>query len=476
MRKDRKHAVVLGGSMAGLGAARALANHFERVTIVERDNLPTDSVSRRGVPQGQHAHGVTPLGFRILSHYFPNIMDELVADGALRGDFTGDFLWHQFGGWKLRANSGLESILARRPHLERKVRERVLALNKITLLQGHDVEEPVFDPGSQCVTGVRVKNRSNAATGTLDADLVVDALGRSSPSPKWLAAWGCGEVRESNAVVEVGYATAEFERRSGDLYNSFGAIIACTPPHSTRKGVILATEDNGWIITLVGCLRDYPPTDLAAWKEYARSLPTSDIFDLVKDREPLGPIAAYRFPANRRRHYEKLDRFPQGYVVTGDALCSFNPAYGQGMSVAFSDARALDDCLAAGDDDLAKRFFQKAAPANDGAWAVATGEDYRFPEVEGRRPPGFGIVSRYMEWAHRAARKDPVVLKQFFEVAGLVAPPSSMLAPGIAWRVLVGGLSGRQKSPAQKITGAEQRSQEALRRYDRAKLDTVAGD
>ncbi|HKD22739.1 MAG TPA: FAD-dependent monooxygenase [Rhizomicrobium sp.] len=467
---DRKHAVVLGGSMAGLGAARALANHFERVTIVERDELPTSTVSRKGVPQGQHAHGVTPCGFRVLSHYFPGIMDDLVADGALRGDFTGDFLWYQFDAWKLRMDSGLELILARRPCLERKVRERVLALNHVALLQGHDVDEPVFDPGTQRVTGVRVRNRTTDATTTLDADLVVDALGRSSPSPKWLSAWGCGEVSETNVVVDVGYATAEFERRPGDFFDSFGAIIAATPPHSTRYGAILATEDNGWIITLVGCLRDYPPTDIAAWKEFARALPTQDIYELVKDREPRGPLAAFRFPANRRRHYEKLERFPHGYLVTGDALCSFNPVYGQGMSVAFSDARALDLCLEAGDDDLAKRFFLKAAPVVDGAWAVATGEDLRYPEVEGRRPAGFGIVSRYMEWAHRVARKDPVVLKQFFQVAGLIEAPSSMLAPAIAWRVLTGGRGIRQASPAHKVAagGGGQAFQETPRRVDEA--------
>jgi 2-polyprenyl-6-methoxyphenol hydroxylase-like FAD-dependent oxidoreductase len=454
MKPNRKHAVVLGGSIAGLGAARAFANHFERVTIVERDELTASTANRKGVPQGQHAHGVTPCGYRQLSHYFPTIMDELVADGGLRGDFTGDFLWYQFGGWKLRTDSGLEAIFVSRPHLERRVREHVLALPNVKLLQGSDGEEPVFDPQRHRVTGLRVRNRATNANTTLDADLVVDALGRSSPSPQWLASWGLGEVSETSVVVDVGYATAQFQRRPGDFHGAFGAIIAGTPPYSTRYTGILAAEGDRWIITLVGCLRDFPPTDLAAWREFARSLPTPDVFDLVKDRDPLGPIVSYRFPANRRRHYEKLARFPRGYLVTGDALCSFNPIYGQGMSVALSDARALDDCLAAGDDDLAKRFFAKSAPVVDGAWAVATGEDFRYPKVEGRRPPGFGIVSRYMERAHDAARKDAVVLRQFFNVAGLIAPPSSMLAPAIVWRVLAGGRGTLQANPAHKLAQA----------------------
>jgi hypothetical protein len=261
-------------------------------------------------------------------------------------------------------------------------------------------------------------------------------------------------VTETNVLIDVGYATGEFERRPQDLYGSMGAIIAGTAPQSTRFTAILGAEGNRWIITLAGCLRDFPPTDFAAWKEFARALPTSDLLDMIEDREPLGPLVSYRFPANRHRHYEKLRRFPRGYLVTGDAVCSFNPIYGQGMSVALSEARALDGCLAAGDGDLAKRFFREVTRIVASPWAIATGEDYRYPQVEGRRPPGFGFVTRYMERAHRAAGKDPVVLRQFFKVVSLLAPPPTMMAPAIAWRVLLGGRGMRQTSPAQKAAQA----------------------
>jgi 2-polyprenyl-6-methoxyphenol hydroxylase-like FAD-dependent oxidoreductase len=204
------HAIVLGGSMAGLGAARALANHFERVTLVERDDLTTDSAHRKGVPQAQHAHGLLPSGYRILSDYFPRMMDELVAEGAIRGDLTGDFLWYQYGGWKLRADSGLEAIVVSRPLLERKVRDRVLALPKVTLLQGHDAESPIVDPGTRRVTGLSVRKLATGATAALDADLVVDARGRGSPSQTWLASLGYGQVKETTVPIEVGYATGVF--------------------------------------------------------------------------------------------------------------------------------------------------------------------------------------------------------------------------------------------------------------------------
>ena len=132
-------------------------------------------------------------------------------------------------------------------------------------------------------------------------------------------------------------------------------------------------------------------------------------------------------------------------------MCSFNPVYGQGMSVAVAEAHALDRCLAGGDIDLAKRFFHEVAQIVESPWAIATGEDYRYPQVEGRRPPGFAIISRYMARAHRIATKDPVVLKRFFEVASLLASPPAMMAPGIAWRVLLGNGGARETSPARKV-------------------------
>jgi 2-polyprenyl-6-methoxyphenol hydroxylase-like FAD-dependent oxidoreductase len=446
-----EHAIVLGASMAGLGTARALTNHFARVTVIDRDELPDEAAVRKGVPQGAHAHGVLASGYRVLDAYFPGMMDELVAGGAMHGDVTGDFLWYQFGHWKLRADCGLRGIVVTRPTLEAAVRRRVRALPKVTLLTGHDVEAPVFDAGR--VTGVTLKNRATGVSSTLDADLVVDALGRGSPSAKWLSSSGFGDVATEEIKVDVGYATASFERRSGDLFGSIGCVVLGTPPKATRHGFVLGAEGDRWTITLVGVLRDYPPTDLAEWREFAHSLPTPDVHALVKDREPLTPIARYRFPANQRRLYSRLPKFPLGYLVLGDAVCSFNPAYGQGMSVALCQAKALDECLEAGDDGLAARFWSRVDELTEAPWAIATGEDLRYPAVAGARPPGFGIISRYMERAHQAAARDPVVLRRFFDVANLLAPPTAMLSPSIAWRVLVGGRGVSQATPAEKQAG-----------------------
>ncbi|OAI40420.1 FAD-binding monooxygenase [bacterium SCGC AG-212-C10] len=440
------HAVIMGASMAGLTAARAASNHFERVTIVERDRLAEEAENRKGVPQGNHAHGLLATGYRVLDAYYPGLFDEIVANGGKRGDVTGDFLWYQYGNWKLRTNCGLGGCIMSRALLESTVRKYTKALPNVTFADGFDAEHPVYAGGR--VTGVTIKSHDTGAIETMDADLVVDATGRGSQSPKWLQEWGFKPAPETQIEVNVGYATAVFERRETDLWGASGAIIAGTVPRATRFAAVIAMEGERWMVTLAGAVKDYPPTDLPGWTDFARGLPTIDVSEMLKGREPIGEILSYRYPANRRRHYEQLETFPEGYVVIGDAVCSFNPVYGQGMSVACMEAKAFDECLAAGRQGLWKPFFARAKKITESPWTIATGEDLKYPQVVGKRPPGFAFVNRYMARAHDACAKDPVVLRQFFNVANLLAPPASMLSPRIAWRVAVGGRGQRQKSPA----------------------------
>jgi 2-polyprenyl-6-methoxyphenol hydroxylase-like FAD-dependent oxidoreductase len=422
--------------MSGLLAARALSRHFERVTVVERDVLPQGAEVRKGVPQSGHAHGLLASGYRVLDEYFPGLMDELEALGAPRSDIVGDFLWYQYGRWKLRHEAGLRGILVSRPCLEAAIRRRVKAQGGVTFLEGADGVRPVLDPAGGRVTGLVVRRREVNVQETLAADLVVDASGRGSQSPKWLQEWGFGLPEELAVKVDVGYATRTFERRPGEFFNSNGGIISGTPPASTRYAGVLAAEGSRWVVTLVGMLGDYPPTDEEGWVRFAASLPVPAVHELVTSARPLTEIVRYRFPANQRRLYERMRRFPAGYLVMGDAVCSFNPVYGQGMSVAATQARALDDVLAGGTDCLWQRFYARARRIIDTPWLVATGEDLRYPQVEGRRPLGSRLVNRYLERVHAVASQDPVVCRRFFDVLNLLAPPLSLMSPPTAWRVL----------------------------------------
>jgi 2-polyprenyl-6-methoxyphenol hydroxylase-like FAD-dependent oxidoreductase len=444
MEQKRGHAIVMGASMAGLTAARALSNHFSSVTVIERDQLPAEAEARKGVPQGRHAHGLLATGYNVLDSYFPTMFDEAVEAGARRGDINADFLWYQYGGWKLRMATGLEGVIMSRSLLESLVRKHTRAIANVTFCDGFDAEAPIFENGA--VRGLEVKAPGGSKESFM-ADLVVDATGRGSQSPKWLREWGYAAVPETEIRINVGYATALFERRPDDLWGTGGAIIAGTVPRSTRFAAALQIEGDMWMVTLVGALEDYPPTDLQGWLAFAESLPTPDLRNLLEGREPIGEIQAYRYPANRRRHYDQMASFPSGYLVTGDAVCSFNPVYGQGMSVAAAEAKALDDCLSSGVDPLWKGFYRRAKKITDSPWTIATGEDLKYPQVVGKRPPGFGMVNRYMARAHAACAKDPVVLRQFFKVANLMAPPASMLSPRIGWRVALGGRGTAQELP-----------------------------
>jgi 2-polyprenyl-6-methoxyphenol hydroxylase-like FAD-dependent oxidoreductase len=447
MRDRHPSALVVGASMSGLLAARALSPYFDRVTLVERDVLPTDAELRKGVPQSAHAHGLLASGYRVMDEYFPGIMDELEAAGAPRGDVVGDFLWFQYGRWKLRHHAGLRGITVSRPCLEAAIRRRVKALSNITFLEGAEAVTPRFDAATNRVTGLVVREAGRSTEDTLDADLVVDASGRGSQSPKWLEAWGFRPPEEISVRVDIGYATRTFERRPGDFFDSVGGIIAGTPPASTRWGAVLAAEGNRWVVTLVGILGDYPPTTEQEWLAFAASLPVPAVHELVTSAKPLTDIVSYRFPANRRRAYERMKRFPSGYLVTGDAVCSFNPIYGQGMSVAAAEAKALDDALEAGLDGLAKRFYARVRKIVDIPWAIATGEDLRFPQVEGPRPPGFQLVNRYLERVHAVASEDQTVCRKFFDVLNLLAAPPSLMSPGVAWRVLARSAPTGETSP-----------------------------
>ena len=429
-------AVVVGASMSGLLAVRALSDRFERVTVVERDVLKDGDDARKGVPQSAHAHGLLASGYRVMDRYFPGMMDELEALGAPRGDVVGDFLWFQYGRWKLRHDSGLRGITVSRPCLEAAVRRRVKAIPNVTFLEGAEGVSPRLNATTGHVTALSVQRRGYGREETLDADLVIDATGRGSQAPRWLDQAGFGRPPELAVKVDVGYATRTFERRRGDFFNSIGGIISGTPPASTRYGAVLAAEGRRWVVTLVGMLGDYPPTTEKDWNEFAATLPVSAVHELVTSAPPLTDIVSYRFPANQRRLYERMKRFPAGYLVIGDAVCSFNPIYGQGMSVAAAEAEALAESLEPGLDGLAPRFYAKVRRIVDIPWTIATGEDLRYPQVEGHRPPGFALVNRYLERVHAAASEDRVVCRKFFDVLNLLAAPPSLMSPAVAWRVL----------------------------------------
>jgi 2-polyprenyl-6-methoxyphenol hydroxylase-like FAD-dependent oxidoreductase len=426
---SRHRAIVIGGSMSGMLAARVLADHFAEVVLFDRDAFPQPGENRKGVPQGQHAHALLASGRQILERYFPGFKDELYGQGALKGDYQ-RVRWFDNGVYHTRFD-GLEALVISRPRLEAHVRARLSALPNVRINDRRDVDTLAADAGR--VTGVKVGD------DVISADLVVDASGRGSQSPAWLEKLGFPRPPEEAVRVGLGYTTRIFQRKPDHLKGDIAVICPSAPP-AKRGGVALAMEGDRWMVTLFGMLGDHPPNDDRGFLEFARSLPAPDVHEVIAQAEPLTALIPFKFPQSTRRHYESLARFPGGYLVFGDAVCSFNPIYGQGMSTAALQAAALDKCLTAGDAELAKRFFAAASKVIDAPWTMAVGGDLRYEDVDGPRTGMVKFVNWYIGKLHIAAAGDPAVARAFHRVANLLDPPPSLMQPAIAFRILQGNM------------------------------------
>ncbi len=433
------HALVLGASMGGLLAARILSEHFAQVTIIERDPVTSAPESRKGQPQTRHLHGLLASGLNTLTHYFPDLPQALEANGAIVQDFAETMHWHTYGGFRKPFHMGLRAALMSRPLLESLVRERTLARTNITLRDNTAVKGLVPNPERTKVIGVEVERRGASTTNeTITADLVVDATGRGSRTPQWLTELGYTAPQESEVKVNVGYATRLYRRDPNDPLGRSWLLSTPEAPKESRFGAIFPIEGDRWILSTGGWAGDHAPTDEESFNAFVRSLPNTDIYRIVSYSEPISEIVSHKFPANLRRHYEKLARFPLGYLVLGDAISSFNPTYGQGMSSAILQAAELDKILS--DDStaperLAHTFFVAAAKVVDIPWQLSVGEDFRFPQTTGPKPAGVDLINRYIAAVHRATQTDTVVGEAFLKVMNLLEPPTSLMTPRLMWRV-----------------------------------------
>lgn len=437
------HAAVLGGSVAGLLAARVLSDTFATVTVYDRDDLPTSGGGRKGVPQGEHSHGLLARGGQILEELFPGFIRALADQGAVPVDIQKDVVWLNDGLRIARVASDLHGIGVRRPTLEAYVRSRVATLPNVELKPRHEALGLLTSADRATVTGVRVLDATTGRQSEVAADLVVDATGRSNRGPTWLAEIGYDKPVEEHIDPETVYISWEHTRPAGGT--DFSAVIIGPSPASPRGGVAIACDGDRWMVTLLGVGDQVPPTDHEGFVAFAATLPGQEIHQIVTGSEPIGAAKKLRLPTSVRRRYERLTRLPEGFIAFGDAICSFNPAYGQGMTVAAVEAAVLRDCLADGRAGLPKRFFAKAATFIDVPWDIAVGADLRYPEVAGPRTGKVKFLNGYVGKLHIAAQRHTVVAHRFLSVANLMTPPQRLFAPGIVARVL---WSGRRKNIA----------------------------
>ena len=417
-------AVVLGAGIAGLLAARVLADHFDRVTVVERDDVTTPD-HRRGVPQARHLHGLMERGRQIMEELYPGLTAQLVAEGAPTTEVLCESRWYLSGLRMHPTSTGLITLLASRPMLEHGIRGRTLALDGVELLAGTGCG---LLTGPNAVTGVRL-----AGARALAADLVVDATGRGSKSPDWLAEHGHERPGEDRVDVDLGYASRLYRRRPEHLDGDRGVVVSTMP--GFRGGGAITLEGDRWHVTLAGMLGDHPPTDHDGFTAFAATLPVPDVHAIIRDAEPLTAPVPHRFRGSLRRRYDLVVAPPEGFLVVGDAMCSFNPLYAQGMTVAAQQALVLRDLLTAG-RLTPRRFYREAAKAVDTAWRMSTGADLRDERVEGPRPLRTRLTNAYVGRVHRAAHRDADVARVLMRAANLTIPPTALLAPPTVLRVL----------------------------------------
>ena len=433
------HAVVVGGSMAGLLAARVVADAFERVTLLERDRLPSGSTNRRGVPQDRHVHVLLEAGRSVLDSLFPEYFDALRSRGALEIDSGSDLDYYDEGAFLADSPEKLPMVCASRPLFEGVLRDRLAARDNVeirdtTRFRTYTTDETESAGGTATTVDGVVIETDDGDERELAADLTVDATGRRSRTPQWLADHGYEAPPTEEVGVDLAYSTVVVDRPP----ETQRAVLVSPVPPETRGGTVIPIEDDGWLVTLFGLHGDHPPDDPDGLQEFAGSLPADAIASVLDSRSWVSEsVDRYPFPASLRRRYEGLDEFPEGLVVTGDAMASFNPIYGQGMSVAALDALALHHALADGREGLAGRFFERASESVDTAWTMAVGADAAYPQTDGPNPLSSRLFNWYVSRLIRAAHTDGRLSHAFNRVLQLEQPPTALLRPSVLRRVFV---------------------------------------
>ena len=428
-----RRAVVLGGSIAGLMAARVLSDHAEEVVVIERDDIDGEG-SRQGVPQDTQVHGLLPAGQIQLDRFFPGFFDESVAAGAVvPAPEAVRFFMNGAPRTAPGANSAVRSVVSSRPFLESLVRRRVRAIDNVRFVRGR-AEGLVLD-------GARVRGvRYAEAEQPLDADFVVDAMGRSSRLSDWLESAGFTRPPMRRMAIRINYATALFKRRLTG-HDDIDVVVShdtAAEGRTARIGGINAIENDHYMVLVSGYADDKPTRDVEDFTRRCRE-DFPDVFGQVAEGcEMVGPVITYHQADSRRRDFHRIYRFPAGLVAAGDAIASFNPIYGQGMTSAMLHASCLSAYLR-DDPDLgrpAKAYFALAKVVVDAAWQVSTFADLALPHVDGPYPQGYKMIDWVSDRIYRSSQRDPEVNRRLGRVTMMLAHPNSLMSAGVLWKAL----------------------------------------
>ena len=446
-----QQAIVIGGSIAGLTAARVLAAHFDRVIVLERDALEQRPAVHKSTPQGNHIHTLLLGGLQAMSSLYPGFVERLHKMGAVPIRAMSDFAiffgngvsaaktFSLSGTVKEPRDFGFNLYSQSRELLEHCIRECTLETPNLTLWSAAMARQLDYD--AQSVRGVRCGE--DGREETLAADLVVDAGGRGSHAPRWLKEMGFEAPEETSIGCDFAYSSARFRLPDYSGEPERYLLFVGPPPRFTNGAIMAPIENDIWQVSLGGRFGDYPPADEAGFMAYVKSsIPVPKLAELLRNAERVSPITHHRFPTSVQRHYERLGAFPERLIVLGDAVSSFNPVYGQGMSSAVLQVKQLEKLLGeraangGGLEGLAAGFFPRAADVISAPWILAAGADFAFPQTKGERPPNLAEGRSYFAALDALTAEDPEVHRMVFEVFGLVRPLSALTSEPLLSRVL----------------------------------------
>ena len=443
-------AVVLGGSLAGLFAAAALARHVDRVVLVERDRLPERAQWRRGVPQARHAHNLMTGGHQAMSRLLPGIRDELVAAGAVSVRMPEDMLLLTAGGWMPRFPTPLEMLTSSRELIDAVVLRRIRRDRRIDIQERTEAVELVPTADGAGVRGVRVRTREQGCSSgwsplrELPADLVVDATGRTSRAAEWLTGLGYDAPDDQVVDARTAYATCVFAPPAGHRAD-WRCMLLQPAPDAPRQGIINLIEGDRWMVSLSALGGVRPPTDHEGFLDYARTLRSPLLWQALRDAKPLTAVSRSGRTENRRRFFERLRRWPDGFLALGDAVCALNPSYGQGMSVAAPEAVAIDAALRkAGTFDGTAAGLRKAVKkVVEPAWQLATTADLAYPWAKQDSDLRTKVAIRYLYRILAVCPTSEAASRVLLDMNQMVAPPTAVFRP----QVVAAALRGPRRAP-----------------------------
>jgi len=437
-----QQAVVVGAGIAGLAAARVLADWFEKVVVLERDSLSDAPMYRKGTPQARHAHVLLIGGQAALEELFPGLDDDFARAGGVPIRANQDLREELPNGHvPPQRDFGLSVFSMSRPQIEATLRRRLLELPNITLLDGIRALDLVAGPNGRQVTAVRCASVDDDRRETLPADLVVDASGRGQLTMSLLESIGRPLPQETEIGMDLGYTTAIMDMPDDAPRDWKVGVTRANAPHSTRRAFLAPIEGNRWILTVAGFGSERPPAEWDEVLAFLQQLTTRTIFDAVKKTVPQDKLARFGFPASAWRHFERIEAFPDNLIPFGDAICCFNPTYGQGMTVAAQEAVLLQRLLAArssAQDPFAgfgQAFLAEAGSLIETPWTLAAVPDLAFPQVRGERPADLNNSLQFTRALFRIAARDEAVQRLQVEVWHMLKPRSDLYDPGLVRRV-----------------------------------------